>query len=264
MNTQDVPVSGTVSFTDASGNSISVPVGTVTSGLSSISYTVPQSRTLKFILLSPGSNVQSGVVRVTPNSGDHSPIPLAVFAYSPAGIRVSDAVVLGVQGTQLRTYIETSNVGSVGSIQSGLAVANASGATANVILQLYNLDGTATGLTSTLTIPVGGKFAKFADEIFPSVSTPFKGILRLTSDNAVSVTGLRARNNERLDFLISTVPVVPETTQGSTAELEFPHIVDGGGYTTQFILINAVSGQTSTGSIGFRTVGGQLLDLNLQ
>lgn len=264
LNTQDSPVSGTVSFTDSSGNSIAVPVGTVTSGLNSFTYTVPQSRTQKFILSSSSSNLQTGVVRVTPNSGDHTPIPLAVFAYIPNGIRVSDAVVMGIQGTQLRTYIETSNVGSVGSVQSGFAIANASGATANVTLQLYNLNGSSTGLTSNLTIPVGGKVAEFADQIFPSASTPFKGIMRVTSDNQVTVAGLRARINERRDFLTSTVPVVQEMSQGSTAEVEFPHIVDGGGYTTQFVLINAVTGQTSSGSVNFRTVGGGLWDLTVQ
>jgi hypothetical protein len=189
---------------------------------------------------------------------------MAVFAYSPSGVRVSDAIVMGVQGTQLRTYVETSNVGSVGSIQSGLAISNASAATANVTLQLYKLDGTSTGLTTKLAVPVAGKIAEFADEMFPTAPMPFKGILRLTSDVPISVAGLRARNNERRDFLIATVPIVQETTQGSSAELEFPHIVDGGGYTTQFILINAVSGQTSKGSIVLRNTSGLPLDLNLQ
>ena len=64
-------------------------------------------------------------------------------------------------------------------------------------------------------------------------------------------------------MLVSTVPVVQETTQGSTAELEFPQVVDGGGYTTQFVLIDSVSGQTPTGSVDFRTVGGQPLDLKV-
>ena len=264
VNTQDTPVSGTVSFTDGSGNPIFVPVGTVTSGLSSFSYTVLQSRTLKFILPNISPNLQTGVIRVTPNSGDHTPMPLAVFAYVPKTVRVSEATVLGLQGTQLRTYIENSNVGSAGSIQSGLAIANASGGTATVTLEAFQLNGVSTGMTSTLTITAGGKVAKFANELFPTLPSSFKGILRLTSNSPVSVAGLRARYNERGDFLISTVPVVQETTQGTSAEIEFPHIVDGGGYTTQFILMNAVSGQTSTGAIRFRTVGGQILDLTLQ
>jgi hypothetical protein len=264
MNTRGEPVSGTVNFTSSSGDPISVPIGTVRTGLSSFTYTVPQSRTVKFILPNINPNLQTGVVIVAPNSGDHAPLPMAVFGYSPSGIRVSDAIVMGVQGTQLRTYIETSNVGSIGSIQSGLAISNASAVTATVTLQLYKLDGTSAGSPVKLTVPVGGKVAKFADELFPSVSTPFKGILRLTSDVPVSVAGLRARNNERRDFLISTVPIVQETAQGSSAELEFPHIVDGGGYTTQFILINAVIGQTSTGSSLFKNSSGLPFDLNLQ
>jgi len=44
----------------------------------------------------------------------------------------------------------------------------------------------------------------------------------------------------------------------------FPHIVDSGGYTTQVILLDVVSGQTSTGTMRFRTIGGQPLDLTLQ
>src|ERR1041385_5281581 len=67
LNTQDAPVSGTVSFTDSSGNAVAVPVGTVTSGLTSVSYTVAQSRTVKFILSSTSPNVQSGVIQVSPN-----------------------------------------------------------------------------------------------------------------------------------------------------------------------------------------------------
>jgi len=189
---------------------------------------------------------------------------LAVFANTTGGVRVSEATVLGLQGTQLRTYVEKSNVGSIGSIQSGLAIANASGATANVNLEAFQLNGTSTGLTSNLTIPVGGKVAKFADEIFPSLPASFKGILRISSDNAVSVIGLRARINERKDFLMTTIPVNQEVSAGSSAEVIFPHLIDSGGYTTQFILINTVSGQTSSGNILFRTNGGQIMDLPVQ
>src|SRR5439155_14115099 len=180
------------------------------------------------------------------------------------GVRVSEATVLGLQGTQLRTFVEKSNVGAIGSIQSGLAIANASGATANVTLELFDLNGASTGLTTRLAIPVGGKVAKFADEIFPSLPASFKGILRITSDNAVSVVGLRARINERRDFLMTTIPLNPEVSAGSSDEVIFPHLIDSGGYTTQFILINTVSGQTSSGNILFRTNGGQIMDVPVQ
>jgi hypothetical protein len=264
INTIDVPVSGTIFFMDLSGNPITVPVGSITA--SSLTYTVPQKRTLKFILPNTvGSAVQSGLIKVVPITGSTAPVPLAVFSYTPSSIRVSEATVIGNLGSQFRTYVENSGiVGSVGSIESGLAIANADVTTATVNLQLYRLDGTSTGLTATLSIPVGGKVAKFANELFPSLANPFKGILRISSSSALSIVGLRARYNERTDFLITTVPVSQEVTSGSSAEVMFPHIVDSGGYTTQIILLDAVSGQTSAGTMRFRTVGGELLDLTLQ
>ncbi len=261
-NNVDAPVSGTLTFTDNSGNPITVPVGTVTA--SSLTYTVPQRRTLKFILPNTTSTLQTGVVKLTPNPGDRAPLPLGVFAYTNGGVRVAEASVLGTVGTQLRTYIENSGtVGSIGNIESGVAIANADVATATVTLQALGLDGQMQASTS-LTIPVGGKVAKFANELFPTLPIAFKGVLRVTSNSNVSVAGLRGRYNERQDFLITTVPINQEVTQGSTAELLFPHIVDAGGYTTQFILLNTVSGLTSTGTVRFRTVGGQILDLPVQ
>jgi hypothetical protein len=264
MNTVDAPTSGTIFFTDSSGNPINVTIGSLTT--SSLSYTVPQKRTIKFILPNTaGSALQTGMIKVAPVTGATTPVPLAVFSYTPAGVRVSEASVIGNLGSQFRTYIENSGtVGSVGSIESGLAIANADVNTATVNLQLFRLDGTSTGLTASLSIPVNGKVAKFVNEMFPSLSNPFKGVLRITSSSALSIVGLRSRYNERNDFLITTVPVSQELTQGSSSEVMFPHIVDAGGYTTQIILLDVVSGQTSTGTMRFRTVGGQLLDLTLQ
>jgi hypothetical protein len=190
---------------------------------------------------------------------------LGIFAFVPAGVRVSEASVLGTTGTQLRTYIENSGTqGSIGSILSGLAIANADVTMATVNMEVFNLDGTSTHLTTSLTVAVGGKIAKFANEIFPSLPTSFKGMLRISSNASISLVGLRARYNERTDFLITTVPISQELTQGSSAEEMFPHVVDSGGYTTQFILLDVVQGQTSTGTIRFRTIGGEPLDLAVQ
>jgi len=88
--------------------------------------------------------------------------------------------------------------------------------------------------------------------------------MRLTATTPISVAGIRGRVNERNEFLISTVPAIDELAQASSAEIGFPHIVDGGGYTTQFILFNAVTGQSSSGNVLFRTTGGLPLDLVVQ
>src|SRR5262249_657582 len=110
INTQDNPGSGTINFPDTSGNPIIIPIGTGT--LRSLDYTIPQRRTLKFIMPSSGPTLITGAIRVTPVTGDRAPVPLAVFANTTGGVRVSEAAVVGLQGTQLRTYVEKSNVGA--------------------------------------------------------------------------------------------------------------------------------------------------------
>ena len=263
MNTTDATIAGTIAFLDASGNPMTVPIGTITA--STVDYSVPGRRTVKFILPNTGSAIQTGSIRVTPQAGDRAPFPLAIFSFTSSGVRVTEAAVLGLRATQLRTYIENSGVlGSLGSIQSGLAIANADVSTVNVTVEAIRLDGTSTGLTSSLSIPVGGKVAKFANEIFPTLPATFKGVMRLTAPTPISVAGIRGRVNERNEFLISTVPAIDELAQASSAEIGFPHIVDGGGYTTQFVLFNAVIGQSSSGNVLFRTTGGLPLDLVVQ
>ena len=263
MNTVDAPITGTLAFMDGSGNPVTIPVGTVTA--STVDYIIPGRRTLKYLLPNTGPTTQAGSVRVTPISGDRTPVPIGIFSFTSAGVTVSEAAISGTRGTQFRTYIQNSGVpGSVGSILSGLAIANADVTTATVRLEVFGLDGNSTGLTTSLTIPVGGKIARFANEMFPSLPTNFQGILRISSSSALSLAGLRGRTNERFDFLISTVPPVEELTQGSSAQVVFPHFVDAGGYTTEFIILNDVTDQPSSGTILFRTTGGQPLDIVVQ
>ena len=80
----------------------------------------------------------------------------------------------------------------------------------------------------------------------------------------VFVVGLRGRYNERGDFLITTMPVVNEQTPPSSAPLYFPHIVDSGGYTTQFILFGGTLNQSSAGTLDLFSQSGQTLSWTLQ
>jgi Lamin Tail Domain len=264
LNPVDATISGTLAFFDGSGNPVTVPIGSVT--LSTVDYTLPGRRTLKFVLPNTGTAIQSGAVRVTPISGGvKTPIVLGVFSFTRSNVRVSEAAMLGITGTQFRTYIENSGTaGATGAILSGLAIANADGATNAIALEAFRLDGTSTNQTALITLAVGGKTASFSNEIFPSLPANFRGIVKFTSSGPVSVAGLRGRYNERGDFLITTVPLSPERTSTSTVEVVFPHLVDGAGYTTQFVLFSTTTDQGETGTATMRSIGGQRLDLTLQ
>ena len=170
-------------------------------------------------------------------------------------------------GTAFRLYAETSgNFAAVGSIQTGVAVVNLSATAATVRVELNRLDGSSTGLTGTLSIPANGQAAMFLNQIpgFSSLQAPFQGVLRVSSSAPISVVGLRGRYNERNDFLVTTTPPVNEATPPSTALLFFPHVVDGGGYTTQFILFSSQPGQSSSGTMRLFSQSGEALDLILR
>ncbi len=193
-----------------------------------------------------------------------APIAVGIFSYKRNGITVSQAGLVGGQGKNFRMYAEFSGtLATIGTIQPGVAIANTTGQQATVTLDLGRLDGSSTGLTKTITLPANGQTAQFINEAFPTLSSPFNGILRVTSASTITMVGLRGRYNERGDFLITTVPPVDEASTSSTAEMDFPHIPDGGGYSTQYVLFGA-AGQPLAGTLESSTSGGQPFVLQLQ
>jgi hypothetical protein len=161
-------------------------------------------------------------------------------------------------------YVESSGAQS-GNIQSGIAVANTSSSAATVTFDLTTLTGASAGVSPvTINLPGSGQAAKFLGDLFPSLGSAFQGVVRITTTSSgLSVVGIRTRVNERSDFLITTTPPTVENTTATTHELFFPHLADGGGYTTQFILFSGTTGQSSSGTLGFFDQSGQSLNLTV-
>ena len=63
------------------------------------------------------------------------------------------------------------------------------------------------------------------------------GTFTFTSNLPVAVIALRGFVNERSEFLMTTLPVAPLAVP-TTGTVYFPHFADGGGWTTQVILVN--------------------------
>ncbi len=68
-----------------------------------------------------------------------------------------------------------------GAARSGIALTNTSETAREVSLELTALDGTSTGVAASLDIPASGQVARLIDEIFPELTPPFSGILRIAS-----------------------------------------------------------------------------------
>src|SRR5262249_53763891 len=107
-----------------------------------------------------------------------------------------------------------------------------------------------------------GQRALFVNELSGAEHLPqnFKGVLRITSsDGAVSAIGLRGRSNERGEFLVSTTTSYVDST-ANPSQLFVPHLADGGGYTTEFILLGRSMDSVSA-TMYFYKPSGQPLSL---
>jgi hypothetical protein len=217
---------------------------------SSFSYSIPPFGSARLITAGNSSSVQIGSVRIGSAQGAAVPRALAIFSYKVLGTTVSEASVpLSESGVAFQTYVENS---ATDQIHAGLAISNPLPSPVTVNLEVVTLDGASTGLFGSVQIPANGQMSRFLNELFPSLPSGFQGVLRLSAPSPVAVVGLRGRSNERGDFLITTIPVSNDAAAVATPfETIFPHIVIGGGYTTQFVLFGSGPDGSSSGNLVF-------------
>ena len=268
VNPTDGPLAGNVQFLDqgsgmtaASGVTLSLDDGSIGS---SFPYSIPARSSRRFRTSGLAGAVSVGSVTAIADNGMSSPSGLVVFSFKSGGFTVSEAGVPALPAASaFRIYVEASGTpGQVGSIRSGLAISDTSGSANTVTLELTDLDGAVVGGTVMLELAPSGQAAQFLDELF-TLTDNFAGVLRVTSSGEILAVGLRARTNQRSDFLITTTPPTNETAATTTLDRFFPHIADSGGWSTKFILFSGSAGQTSSGTLSFVDQNGQALDLAL-
>jgi hypothetical protein len=280
VNPGDSACEGSMQFYDQGnevtpGRAISISVdGSIGT---SFGYSIPgrSARHMKMSnaglsLTDPGSSLKVGSVVVTPNTDNYAPTVLVVFSHNSGGVTDTEAGVSSVlPSTAFRMYVESrGSFGSSGSIQSGFALSNPSSEPVSVNLELTTMSGEPTGLSTSMELPARGQKSMFLNQIdgFRTLPSPFQGQLRISTSapTGLVATGLAGRFNERGDFLITTTAAADETSAPSAAELFFPQIVDGGGYSTQLILLSGSPGLDPPGRVRFFSSSGQPLGLHLR
>ena len=271
INPTDNTLSGTMQFYDRGSDAVaaqplSLQVDDVTG--STFPYTLPGKSARSFKTGGTGT-IKTGSVRAT-TIGNQGVVGLVVFSYKSGNITVTEAGVPALRSIAVqRMYVEAapgSEQSGANSVQSGIAIANPSAAAGTAQIELYDLNGVFTGLSTVITIPPSGQVAKFLNELpsFQSLPTPFRGILRVSSaSGGLNLVGLRGRYNERGDFLITTTTPVEEFVSPSNTEVFFPHLVDSGGYTTQFIMFNAYRNLGAGGLLQLFSQNGDPLNLTI-
>jgi hypothetical protein len=234
---------------------------------SSFKFSIRERDWLRVTLNGAGTGMRAGYIRVV--AGDHSAgfSGLALYTFKPAGTTVSTVSLPIVQpGATFRLFVEESS-DTAGKIRTGVAITNLSSTTSTVSLELTDLKGGSTGLSTTVQIPPQGQLAKFLKEIpgFESLPVPFRGVLRVTASapEGVTVAALRGHLNERSDFLVSSVLPTVDDGPMNTADEILP-LVQGGGFSTEVVLLNGRSGTTSTGSVTPVSAAGTPLSLTEQ
>jgi hypothetical protein len=256
VNPTDTAISGTLDFQNG------------------VTYTIPP-RTSRMLTSADGSSVTTGAVTVTPAIGP-APGTVAIFTFRKGGVTLTSAAVPEVKASKAFEVFDE-NGGNFGLAQAvskgtGIAIANPGASAITIHVEQHTLDGLPNGRSGILTIPARGHLAVFTHEIPHESVNPatwiaggVQGRIRLWTDSATgfAAVGLRARYNERGDFLITSTPAIPDGAPVNSGPAIFPHFVQGGGYTTEFVLMNRTIGTVANGSVQFFSQSGQPASLPL-
>jgi hypothetical protein len=90
-----------------------------------------------------------------------------------------------------------------------------------------------------------GHSIRSVGDLIHGLPARFRGILDISSTTPFVALALRSLKNERNDLLLTALPIA-DADRKADLPIIFPQIADGGGYTTELILINAGSQGTAT------------------
>jgi hypothetical protein len=276
VNPTDQTINGTVQFFGEGTATVpATPLTLNVSGVvnSSFGYSIrPRSSASLETLGSPLIATRVGSIQITPAGGTTAPASFAILSFVNNGLTVSQTTVEPqASGIAFRSYVQFDSKKPIpGVTQDALAIANNSVTAATVNFELFNSNGTTTGFTASLTVPGFGHASIFVHELFPSLELPsadqlpFRGLIRITSFSSIFVVNFRTHFNELGNFLMTATTTTNESSPSTSAELLFPQTLDGGGFTTQFVLFSGVADQATTGTLRFIAQNGQALSLSVR
>ena len=193
-----------------------------------------------------------GYARIRADAGQSIPSGLAIFALQQHGVLVSEASVPASRPILAgRVFAEAGP-----DVNTGIALANPNDQPAILSFYLTDVNGTDFG-AGTVTIPPRQQVAAFLNQPPFNGTNSIFGTFTFTSSVSVGAIALRGFTNDRGEFLITTLPVVdigitlPESTT-------IAHFADGGGWTTQIVLVNP-SDAVVNGNVQFISRAGQII-----
>jgi enterochelin esterase-like enzyme len=234
LNTSSSSESGSFEILDNSGQPLVVRAADGTTA-SSFPYSIPAGGVFRFQTDGVSEDQKVGWARLSPNSTNNTPVGSGVFGYNPVNVLTTESgIPSAAYSTHARVFIDRTK-----SHNTGIAIANINAIQANIEIQAFQKDGvTPVGVSQgLLQLAELGHDAKFAEQLISGLPENFTGVLDISSPTAFAAITVRSLYNERNDFLLTAFPIA-DATQAAPYPIVFPHIADGGGYVTQFILLD--------------------------
>ena len=124
----------------------------------------------------------------------------------------------------------------------------------------YRSDGSAASATS-ISLSANGRLAAFLDELIPDLPADFEGTVLIEAGSALSIITLRTTINTSGAFLMAAMPIVNLDQPFPTGTSYFPQLADGGGFTSEFLLLSPVA---ASPTVRFFSPEGQPLSIPLR
>ena len=151
-----------------------------------------------------------------------------------------------------------------GGINTGAAFRNLSESRQELTCRLMK-DGQALGDDAMVDLPANGQDAKFIHELFDHDTSDFTGSVRCTSPEGEQEFTAVALELDTGNGIFTTLPVVPVVMNGSgsgngnQATLYFAHFANGGGITSDIVVVNAAA-TAARPDIYFYSKEGEVID----
>lgn len=237
LNTSAQPQTGILEFFASGGSPLVVGrVGGATGSF--FPYSIPPGGVFVFESDGAAPATRGGWVRLTPSTGQNSPAGAGIFRVSGRGVAVSESgISTGLTTTKAIVYVD-----KTGGHDMGIAIANPGNSSAAITVRARRLDGQTPAGAGPVTFSLNpnGHRADLASDIVAGLPQGFTGVLEITSPSPFVALTLRLIINGRGDLLMTTFPVADQT-RPAPSPLIFPHLADGGGFHTEFILLGPIS-----------------------
>jgi hypothetical protein len=264
-NSQGLPRVGTLSV---AGLVFAITQDVANGGNTQVNLTVSGGGAASSTTTGLGNLVHAGYATVT-TSPTNTVNGTAVFSLRQNNVVVSEAgVPISPPTRTARVFIDfrtgvpakdgREGLGTI-SVNTGIALVNLGGTTANVQFRLRDANGNELAVGNGVIPPEAHRavFITELKEMAPDFNLPPNfssatqfGSLDISSIQPMSIVALRLTTNQRGDTLLTTTPVSDLTQPPSSGPLFFPHFADGNGNQTALILLNT-SNAIETGTLRF-------------